>query len=307
VPTIEIQVSERISRHLAAVRLMSYMTFPDSPELRAASEVTFRTKLADWYSNAFAEQTKRAQQRTLRGIGAALGSEPPGALADPCAWMKNKLFSEFLAPLGGAIGGAIALTDSPSASELEREWTRRWFGVAYTGKLVCLIGAINEHHKSVGASLNKAIHVLREIDGENKHLTARLKEFGYPAVYDSSLKKAWRTFKPVAHLCAAYITTEANHYQEELSRDPNEYWLQPPALYEDDVFTTFCLVARYVGQFVTSFRSHGQEGALIPEAEIYALPEAIFDSERSPFFTFRRLTDAEMAALETYRAPKQLV
>jgi hypothetical protein len=36
-PTTEIEVSERISRHLAAVRLMSYMVFPDRPELRRAS------------------------------------------------------------------------------------------------------------------------------------------------------------------------------------------------------------------------------------------------------------------------------
>jgi hypothetical protein len=45
-PTIEIDVSERIARHLAAIRLMSYMSFPDDAKLRAAAEVTFRTILA---------------------------------------------------------------------------------------------------------------------------------------------------------------------------------------------------------------------------------------------------------------------
>jgi hypothetical protein len=49
-PTIEIEISDRIARHLASVRLMSYMVFPDSLDLRSASEVTFRTKLAEWYS-----------------------------------------------------------------------------------------------------------------------------------------------------------------------------------------------------------------------------------------------------------------
>ena len=53
-PTIEIEVSDRIARHVATVRLMSYMVFPDNPDLRMASEVTFRTKLADWYSGVFA-------------------------------------------------------------------------------------------------------------------------------------------------------------------------------------------------------------------------------------------------------------
>jgi len=47
VPTIEIEVSDRIARHVASVRLMSYMVFPNNPDLRTASEITFRTKLAD--------------------------------------------------------------------------------------------------------------------------------------------------------------------------------------------------------------------------------------------------------------------
>jgi hypothetical protein len=67
-PTIEIEVSDRIARHVATVRLMSYMVFPDNPDLRTASEVTFRTKLADWYSGVFAEEKKEAQRRVLRGV-----------------------------------------------------------------------------------------------------------------------------------------------------------------------------------------------------------------------------------------------
>jgi hypothetical protein len=63
VPTIEIEVSGRIARHLASVRLMSYVVFPDSLDLRSASEVTFRTKLAEWYSGVFAEEKKEAQTR----------------------------------------------------------------------------------------------------------------------------------------------------------------------------------------------------------------------------------------------------
>jgi hypothetical protein len=47
---------------------MSYMVFPDNPELRAASEVTFRTQLADWYSGVFAEEKKETQRRVLRGV-----------------------------------------------------------------------------------------------------------------------------------------------------------------------------------------------------------------------------------------------
>jgi hypothetical protein len=38
-PRIELSVENRISRHLAAIRIMSCMVYPDSPELRAASEI----------------------------------------------------------------------------------------------------------------------------------------------------------------------------------------------------------------------------------------------------------------------------
>lgn len=305
-PTIEIEVSDRIRRHLASVRLMSYMVFPDNPELRAASEITFRTKLADWYSGVFAEEKKEAQTRVLSGVEFKSAEERARALADPSAWVRDKFFSDFLKPLGGVIGGAIALTDSPSADALMQEWTRRWFRIVYTGKLVCLIFSINEHHPQVGASLNKAIYVLRETEGKDEERKAGLKQFGFPSVHESSLKEAWRQFKPVAHLCAAYVTTESHYYEDELSRDFMEYWLKPPAIYEDDVFGTLCLVARSVEQFVTTFRPHGQRQALISKDEIYSLPEKIFDP-KVPLPSARRLTDDEMAALKTYKAPKQFV
>ncbi len=305
-PTIEIEVSDRIARHLASVRLMSYMIFPDNLDLRTASEVTSRTKLADWYSGVFAEEKKKAQTRVLSGVEFKSAEERARALADPSAWVRDKLFDDFLKPLGGVIGGAIALTDSPSADALMQEWTRRWFGIVYTGKLVCLIFSINEHHPQFGASLNKAIYVLRETDGKDEERNAGLRQFGFPSVYESSLKEAWRQFKPVAHLCAAYVTTESHYYEDELSRDFMEYWLKPPALYQDDVFGTFCRVARSVEQFVTTFRPHGRRQALISKDEIYSLPEKIFEPKASPL-SARKLTDDEMAALKTYRAPKQYV
>jgi hypothetical protein len=304
VPTIEIEVSDRIARHVASACLMSYMVFPDNPELRAASEVTFRTQLADWYAEAFAKQKKEVQRSGLRKLESR--EERARAFTDPAAWMRNKLFSDFLKPLGGVIGGAVALTTSPSADQLKQEWTRRWFGIVYTGKLVCLIFSINEHHPQVGASLNKAIHVLRETDGKDEKRNAGLRQLGFPGVYESSLKEAWRRFKPVAHLCAAYVTTESYYYEDELSRDFMEYWLKPPAFYQDDAFGTFVRVARSVEQFVTTFRPHGQRHALITKDEIYSLPEKIFDPEAPPL-SARTLTDDEIAALRTYRAPKQFV
>jgi hypothetical protein len=285
---------------------MSFMVFPDSPELRMASEITFRTKLADWYSEVYAKQNRAFRKQVLLSARSKLGKDLSRALAHPAEWMRNKLFSDFLKPFGDLCGAAVALTNSPSETEFKSEWTRRWFGVVYTGKLVCLIGSIAQHHASLGASLNKAIHILRVTEGNNKELNAGLRELGYPAVYDSSLKKAWRMFKSVAHLCAAYVTTETHFYEVEIANDFMDYWQQPPALYDDDAFRTFCSAAKSVEQFVTEFRPHGMRQALIPEDEIFRLPNEIYTPE-TQLPNFRALTETEKEALHTYRAPKSLV
>jgi hypothetical protein len=305
-PTIEIDTSERIQRHLAAVRLMSYMVFPDDPGLRTASENTFRTKLAHRYSQTFTKQEEHAQKQALFEIGPTLGDELPRALPDPSKWMRNWLFNDFLEQLGGAIGGAVALTESPSAEELEREWTDRWWSIVYTGKLIALIGSIDQHHHEAGASVNKAIHILCETEGKDKERMSAFKSCGLPAVYESSLKKAWARFKPVAHLCAAYVTTETYYYEEQLSRDFWEYWKHAPAFYQDEVFKEFCLLAKSVERFATSFSPRAQREPLISKEEIFALPDDIFAPGIS-LPAFRALTEEESAALKTYRAPKQFV
>jgi hypothetical protein len=307
-PTIEIEVSERISRHLAAVRLMSHMVFPDRPELRRASEVTFRVKLVEWYCRAFAQQTAEAQRGILRALGSKLGEELTLALAYPSAWMKSKLFEEFLKPVGDGFDVALALADSPSAEVLTIEWTRRWFSIFATGRLVSLVGSIHEHSPDIEASLNKAIYVLCRTTGQCKEFREILKALGLPTIYESSLKEAWRVFKPVAHLCAAYVDTEAYYSQQHPTQDFMEYWLRPPALYDDEMFSAFCVVAKRVELFITSFRSHGQRQSLVSSAEIFSLPDRIFQPNlNSSTLSFRELDEQELAALKEYRAPKFFV
>ena len=239
-PTIELSVENRISRHLAAVRIMSYMVYPDNPERREASEIIFRTRLADWYSGTYAKRSLELQKELLQSAESKLGKELSRAYAHPSEWMRNRLFSDFLKPFGDLYEAA--------------EWTRRWFAVVYTGKLVCLIGSIAQHHARLGASLNKAIHILRETEGNDKELNAGFKQLGY----------------------------------------------------DDVAFRTFCLVAKSVEQFVTEFRPHGLRQALIPEEEIFRLPNEIC-VPATPLQNFRPLTASELAALGTYRAPKSFV
>jgi hypothetical protein len=301
-PTIEIETNDLIQRHVAALRIMSYMVFPDKPELRDASEATFRTKVADWYAQVFANLGEETQIQFVNEWRPKSRKELRRALADPASWLRRIVFDDFLRPLGGVIGGALALTNSLSATEFKKEFQRRWFGIYYTGKLIFLIGSINEQRPGAGASLNKALHILRETDGKSEVVTAILKEHGYPAVNDSSLKAAWRVFRPVAHLCAAYLATETLCVENLISRGFTEYWNIRPVFHEDFVFEAFCTFAKFAESFVTSFRSQGQREALIPREEIYALPEKMFDYD-VPQLPWMNLLDEEVRALETYRAP----
>jgi hypothetical protein len=301
-PTIEIKTNDMLERHLAALRLMSFMVFPDNPELRKASEITFRTKVAARYAQVLANQRKETQIRFVNESQPQSREELRTALADPASWLREVLLNVLLKPLGGVIGGALALTDSPSAQEFVEEFRRRWFAIHYTGTLIWLIGSINEQRPGAGASLNKALHVLSETDGKNTALTATLKEYGYPAVNDSSLKAAWRVFRPVAHLCAAYVATETLRSRDHISRGFTEYWSLSSPLHDDVVFYIFCNIAKSAESFVTSFRSHGHQNALIPREEICALPDKMSD-QSVPSLRWMKLRDEEVSALRTYRAP----
>ncbi|MDO8589233.1 MAG: hypothetical protein Q7T82_19575 [Armatimonadota bacterium] len=304
-PNIEIDMSDRAARHLGAIRLMSYMVFPDDAKMRLADETAMRTVTADWCSSRFAKEDRTEQSRVIRRMYSRVGTDLARALADPAAWMKREIFDYMLSSVGGIYDVAVQLTTSPSAEELDREWANRWWSIVYTGKLIELVGSIHQHDPQA-ASLNKAIHILRKTEGNGKHPTVMLRQRGFPGVYESSLKKAWRKFKPVAHLCAAYVITQTRYAELQLGGEFRECWKEPPVFYKGLPFLVFCSVAKWVETFATSFFSRGQRQPLITKEEIFALPKEILDWV-PPHCPFRMLTEEEIAALNSYRAPKQFV
>jgi len=220
--------------------------------------------------------------------------------------MKREIFDYLLGPVGGIYDAALQLAISPSAAELEREWTNRWWSIVYTGKLIELVGSIHQHDPQKEASLNKAIHVLCHTEGNGKDRTVELQQRGFAGVYESSLKKAWRKFKPVAHLCAAYVITQTRYLETQTSGEFWECWKEPPVFHKGLPFLVCCVLAKSVETFATSFLSRGQR-PLISREEIFALPEEILDLVPPPVCPFRALTEEEVAALNTYQAPKHLV
>jgi hypothetical protein len=57
--------------------------------------------------------------------------------------VRNRIFNDFLKAAGGTPNAALALARSPSAEDLSSEWTRRWWSIVYTGKIISLIGSID--------------------------------------------------------------------------------------------------------------------------------------------------------------------
>jgi hypothetical protein len=299
VPIVDLNVSDHARRRLAQLRVMCTMTFPDDPKLRAGSEIAYWTQFAALFSDGVAKQDQPAPSPIICPIRANLDSEPVSELADSGTRTRRRFLASLLAPYGGRHDAILQLADTPSVDELNREWAARWWDIFYTGKALSLIGSIHRYHAKMGASLNKAIFILRETE-------ARRPMRGFRQLCESNLNKAWTRFRPVAHLCAAYFQTECDHYKEEMARDFGEYWEKPPALFDDVVFQKFLLLAKAAEDFATTYCPRGRQQPLISREEIFALPEGVIDPA-CVLPEFEPLTEAEFAALDRYRAPQQLV
>lgn len=192
------------------------MVFSDDPKLRAGSEITYWTQFANWFSAGFVDRDELAPSRIIYPLRANLDSDPLAGLPNSGKRTGTRFLSSLLAPYGGRHDAILRLADSPSIDELNREWTARWWDIFFTGKMLSLIGSINRYHAKIGASLHKAIFILRET--ERRHPLC-----GFRQVCESNLNKAWARFRTVAPLCTAYFRTESDYYQAEMARDFREY------------------------------------------------------------------------------------
>lgn len=299
-----------IQRHLAAGQLLSHMFFPDDAERCRANEIIFRAKFADWWSAQVAQlEREELKRRILLGPPSGVPTLVPRRIDDPYAWTRNWIFETYLCPFGGTIGAVLALKDLPSEQALEEDRLRRWFGVVYAGRLTLLIGS-TDRHTLRGGSLNKAIYVMLETDGNNNEIQTLAKQLNCASIYESSLKKAWRIYKPVAHLCAAYVLTELQYsgakFFKDIFRDFASHCQHPALLEQFTAFSMYCTFGRYIEEFLTSFRPHGQREPLVSTEEIYSLERNL--GLKSVFaLSFPPLTEEEIATLERYRAPKSFV
>ena len=152
------------------------------------------------------------------------------------------------------------------------------------GMALDLVWAMDKHHQrtlSGGASLNKALAIIR----------SPLSRF---LISETSLRKAWSRYKPVAHLCAGF--SFAFEVARRESPDGLDEWVE--CAYHEDLHVTLSVVAAYQ-RFATCFRPHGQSQPLLDPKEIWLLRGIEADES---FFPPPLLPEV-LAVAEAYRAP----
>ena len=289
-----LDASDIFEQKLVAARLLAYMVWPDDEDRRVAAEATFAANFAI-EGERFIRENEPTLQRHVAKYQLQVAPEIRKLFSvllhniDLSNWFHQDILESYIDPLGGL----KTLTDSPSTNELEREIAARLFDIYSAGQIILVIASMDTHHRGKirgGASVNKAVHILCGL--ANSGLNDELKSIGRRTINQTSLRKGWLRFRPSAHLCGAYVFTEA-----EFGKGPEH----PPAFYEEETFWMFGSIAKRLEQFATSFvPEHGRKEPLIANSDMHLLPDDVFDPEN---YSFTPLPPEFLRALENYRAP----
>ena len=186
-------------------------------------------------------------------------------------------------------GGHATVGAAPGWSFFEQGMRKRVSGWFAAGLILALVRRMATHHADLrgGASVNKAVHILD-----------RMKPPMIPH-NTNALRKAWATYKPVAHFCAALfdwfiIAGEHNGSPDKvaaaLERELNENFMM--FLAEAEAYLEFGLAHQ-------PLRANGQ--TLLNPEETWVLPQYRPWPE-SPFEPMP-LSGAMLEAVLDYRAP----
>lgn len=183
------------------------------------------------------------------------------------------------------LGGLAGLTEAPGTSHFKergKKITKDWYSVFYLSWTLARLAKTfpNDSNK---VSVNKVIHVALEQKGR------------HPLLHKNrdSLRKAWSEFKPVAHLCSAYIITQIA-LKDSTIHDPTMKLLK-----NLDVF--FGLAIHFQG-FLTSLKpSNSKLPGLISSDDMWFIPERLGIEQLEP--PLDPLTEAEDEAYDRYKSP----
>lgn len=183
------------------------------------------------------------------------------------------------------LGGLAGLTEAPGTNHFKKrgkQITKDWFSVFYLSwTLARLVKVFPNDGKKV--SVNKVIHIALE------------QKDCHPLCHGNrdSLRKAWSEFKPVAHLCTAYILTQIALKDSKVNNPTMK------VLKNLDVFFGFAV---YFQGFLTSLKpSNSKLPSLISLDDMWFIPERHGIEQLEP--PLDPLTEAEDEAYRGYKSP----
>lgn len=186
-------------------------------------------------------------------------------------------------------GGHASVAHAPGFQSFQKDMSSRvghWFAA---GLILALIRRMAKHHGDLpgGASVNKAVFILERVN--------------LPMVPRNShdLRKAWRTYKPVAHFCAALfdwfmIALNTGGTPEEIAAILEEQL--------NDEFLMFLSEAEAYMEFGLSYRPpRAKAQTLLDPEDTWILPEhrPWMKSPMAPL----PFDDLLMGVAKEYRAP----
>lgn len=249
------------------VSVLPFMHYPRTNADHQRQRQELRLTLSGHFQTYLGNRKKRvvAKGRRLKGAVVAIEGRESTAFMD--------------------LGGLAGLADAPNTDhQLKRgkKITKNWFSVFYIAWTLARLSKIYpERGKAV--SVNKAVHVA--LERKDRH----------PLIHGNrdNLRKAWSEFKPVAHLCAAYVLTQTA-LDEPTPKDPAMKLLE-----NLDVFFGFAV---YFQDFLTGLKpSHSQLSNLIALEDIWSVPESLGTEPLEP--PLDPLTEAEAEAYKDYKSP----
>lgn len=230
-------------RSSAALRLAAAMAWPDDEGRR-------RQFLA-----ATSAQAVQAAEDAKLAVAVADFAPPPDAGSG--AHASNGAFPGAFR-LDSDLAADAEVPGMDAVSELINENAPGWY---VAGSVLYLVRTMAMYHRDIpgGPSVGKAINLLERFStGPDMPKDRR------------GLRAAWSRFKPVAHLCAAFVSLITEIQQEPQDRQ---------GALALGLFSTWLGVTLGVGRefqdFATSYRAPGQNAPLLVAAGLWTVPKSL--------------------------------
>lgn len=265
----EIDLGDDTHQGDAGARLLAYMLYPDDEGSRDHLMATIGAVAIDSFS-------KMRQENLISPAELHLPADfdVAGYWDDAVTEMTNKHSL--------AYGGGLAVVTGGGLPRVINDVTKAHGDWMACGLMLLTVANLDRNHSTLrrGASLGKSVDLLEAFTRLNR----------------DKIWKAWKKYKSVATLCAAYMALFSTI--DKKAWDGDDLDTLGPLLYCPNEILG---IAKWMEGFSTSFKPHGRSVAILERSEIWTIPSQANIEAIS--VKFAPLSPEQMAWLEGRRAP----